>query len=156
MKSIAALCSLCLLLLAVWPASAADCENWNTTEFFKTATPKAVTDSLQARADAKTRDDEYGATPLHNAAMHNQNPAFFAALLNAGADLNARNKSGRTPLHAAAAFNENPAIITALLDAGADAKAKDESGKTPFDYAREKNEKLKNTDVYWRLNDAQF
>jgi hypothetical protein len=43
-----------------------------------------------------------------------------------------------------------------LLDAGADAKARDESGRTPFDYAREKNEKLKNTDAYWRLNDAQY
>ena len=122
MKSIAALCSLCLLLLAVWPASAADCENWNTTEFFKTATPKAVTDSLQARADAKTRDDEYGATPLHNAAMHNQNPAFFAALLNAGADLNARNKNGRTPLHAAAAFNETPPLSRPCWTLGRDAK----------------------------------
>ena len=43
------ICSLCLLL-AAGPASGADCENWNTKEFFQTATPKAVTDCLHAGA----------------------------------------------------------------------------------------------------------
>ena len=189
MKFIAALWSLCLLLVA-GPAIGSDCENWNTKEFFATATPKAVTDCLHAGADLKARD-ENGMTPLHIAAWLNENPSVITTLLEAGADLKARNEDGMTPLHAAAWFNENsavittlldagadpnaraklvgtplhgaarfnknPAVITALLDAGADAKAKDgESGKTPFDHARENNEKLKNTDVYWRLNDAQY
>ena len=119
MKRIAATCSLCLLLVA-GPANGADCGNWNTKEFFQTATPKAITDCLDA-----------------------------------GADVHARAEGGGTPLHVAARANEDPAVITALLDAGADAKAKDKSGRTPFDLAQE-NEKLKNTDAYWRLNDARY
>lgn len=51
--------------------------------------------------------------------------------------------------------SENPEVIIALLKAGADAKAKDNSGKTAFDYAKN-NEKLIGTDVYWRLNEAQY
>ena len=62
MKHIAGICSLCLLLTA-WPASSADCDNWNTKEFFKTATPKAVTGCLQAGADPKARDEAVGGTP---------------------------------------------------------------------------------------------
>ena len=55
----------------------------------------------------------------------NESPAIIAALLDAGADLKARDKVGRTPLHSAAWSNESPAIIAALLDAGADLKARD-------------------------------
>ena len=42
-----------------------------------------------------------------------------------------------------------------LLNAGADAKAKDDKGKTAFDCAKN-SEKLKNTDAYWKLNDALY
>ena len=40
--------------------------------------------------------------------------------MDAGADLEERDKGGLTPLHWAAGSNENPAVITALVDAGAD------------------------------------
>ena len=43
-----------------------------------------------------------GPTPLHRAAAF-KNPAVITALLNAGANLNARAKDGLTPLHVAAA-----------------------------------------------------
>lgn len=35
--------------------------------------------------------------PLHLAARHNEDPAVINALLNAGADPNARTKAGKTP-----------------------------------------------------------
>tara|TARA_B100000497_G_scaffold24372_1_gene28685 strand:- start:250 stop:486 length:237 start_codon:yes stop_codon:yes gene_type:complete len=77
-------------------------------------------------------------------------------LLDAGADVMARDWEGATPLHLAArkVFPDN---IIALLDAGADAKAKNKNknGKTPWNFAQN-NEKLKGTKGYWALNDARY
>ena len=50
------------------------------------------------------------------------------ALLDAGADLKARDQFGLTPLHRAAANSKTPAVVKALLDAGADLKARDQFG----------------------------
>ena len=44
-------------------------------------------------------------------------------------------------------------VAAKLLIGGA--KAKDKDGKTALDYAK-KNEALKGTDAYWKLNDASF
>ena len=62
------------------------------------------------------------------------------ALLEAGADLKARDENGWTPLHVAAASSENPGIVTALLEAGADLKARDENGWTPLHVAAASSE----------------
>ena len=113
-----------------------------------------MTDCLASGADIKARDED-GETPLHRAARFNENPAVIAALLDAGAEIEARNEDGHTPLHRAARLNKNPAVIAALLDAGADPEARDEAGKTPWDYAKD-SESLKDSDVYWRLNEARF
>jgi ankyrin repeat protein len=90
-----------------------------------------------------------------SAAANNTNPEVLTTLLKAGAEVNARKQNGGTALIVAAQYNTNPEVLSVLLKAGADAEAKDNSGKTAFDHA-EKNEKLKGTDVYWKLNDARF
>lgn len=74
-------------------------------------------------------------TALHAAAYTNQSPAIIVALLEAGADLEARNLLGRTPLHSAA-DGDFPAIVAALLDAGAEVNPTDRFGRTPLDRAR--------------------
>ena len=79
---------------------------------------------------------------------------MITTLLKAGADIKAQNKYGVTVLMYAADYNQNPEVITTLLKAGADTKAKDIYGYTAFDYAQE-NDKLKGTDAYWALRDAQ-
>lgn len=76
------------------------------------------------------------------------------ALLEAGADANARDETGKTALMAAAASGTRENVI-ALLKFGADAKLRDTNEKTAFEYAKD-NDRLKGTDVYWRLNDERF
>ena len=118
---------------------------------------------VNVSSDLKVRTEA-----LHWAAKGNKNPAVIAVLLDAGADLKARDtrfgllradpkgwKRGLTPLHWAAKDNENPAVITALLDAGADPRTLDLDGKTPWDYAKDR-EPLKGSNAYWRLNEARF
>ena len=70
-------------------------------------------------------------TPLHLAAYFSGSPAVIAALLEGGADPNAKFAQGATPLHLAAQHNSDPAVIAALLEGGADPNAKSAQGFTP-------------------------
>ena len=94
-------------------------------------------------------------TALMLAAGKNSNPEVITTLVKADADPNARNENGMTALMLAAGINSNPEVISILLDAGADPKIKDRSGMMAMAYMKS-NEKLKNTDAYWKLNDATY
>ncbi len=75
------------LVLPATPALAEpNCEAWNTVQYFQTAALEEVTASLDAGADPKARD-AIGLTPLHWAAVRNENLAVIGALLDAGSDL---------------------------------------------------------------------
>lgn len=73
-----------------------------------------------------------GVTPL----MIVRTPGAISALVKAGADVNARNRSGQTPLMFTAQFNTNPAVINALIDGGAE-DLTDKDGKTALVHAKE-------------------
>jgi ankyrin repeat protein len=75
-------------------------------------------------------------------------------LVQAGAHINAKNQDGNTPLILAAKIS-TPEVITTLLQLGADLKIKNNSGKIALDYAKE-NYRLRNTDAFWKLNDASY
>ena len=116
-------------------AAAADCEGWNTPEFFAFATPAEVRGCLIAGAWVNVRDDD-GWTPLHLVALNSNDLAVIRTLLNAGAEVDAREgESGWTPLHVAAAGGDNPAFIQILVAAGAEVDAQDEAGYTPLHHA---------------------
>lgn len=77
--------------------------------------------------------DTDGSTPLHCATWKGHAPVVLL-LLEAGADVNARNNNehwGTTPLHAAAHANQ-AAIAQILLDHGADLTAPDLTGQPPM------------------------
>ncbi|HYP09672.1 MAG TPA: ankyrin repeat domain-containing protein [Bryobacteraceae bacterium] len=63
-------------------------------------------------------------------------PALVRALLDAGADVQARDVRGMTPLmYAVTSESQNPEIVRMLLAAGADASAKSSRGETAIDWA---------------------
>jgi ankyrin repeat protein len=64
-------------------------------------------------------------------AVDNKDVKAATAALEAGADVNARNKYGRAPLHLAIR-RKSKTIIRKLLKAGADVKLPDKKGQLPF------------------------
>jgi len=88
-----------LTLLVPDAALAADCSDWNTPEFFKTASLKTVTDCLDAGANIEARA-EMGLTPLHGAAEYGT-AETVTTLISAGANSKAQTENGETPFDAA-------------------------------------------------------
>ena len=115
--------------------------------------PEVLEALLAAGADVVARDGA-GQTPLHVAAWYDGENGTGEMLLAAGADVAARDDYGDTPLHSAV-WSTNPVAIDALLSAGADVLAVGNRGRTPWDLVQD-NETLKDTDVYWRMNDARY
>lgn len=77
--------------------------------------------------------------PLHSAAAHwdpSKAVDLARAVLEAGAEPNARQQGGYTPLHEAV-LNRNYALVQLLLRHGADPKLANETGVTPLELARD-------------------
>jgi hypothetical protein len=77
--------------------------------------------------------DVDGDQPLHSAVRMGRND-IAAALLNSGANANARSLYGRTPLHLAAELS-NPEILILMLDSSPDVLSRDEFGQTALHIA---------------------
>ncbi|MGA2764667.1 MAG: ankyrin repeat domain-containing protein [Spirochaetia bacterium] len=88
-------------------------------------TPQDVQAAIDKGADANARSG--GRTPLIVAATSNKHPEVITALLEAGADMEARDPYDSTALLWAAINGQNSEVIVVLLNAGADAKAKEGS-----------------------------
>ena len=95
---------------------------------------------LEAGANPMARMHEYDWTPLHVAAMNDDNPVgVITALVRAGADPNAKAIDGLTPLHMAAGMNANPESIHTVLEVGARLDVKGSTGLTPLHMAARLN-----------------
>ena len=118
-----------------------DCNGWTdwrgqraeTKTFFDLASAMDIARCLNAGKNIEARDEE-GATPLHKA-VYNDNPEALQALLNAGADGEAKLSldgwDQGTSLHLAAGGGLTR-IVTVLLSNGASMAAVDEWGGTPL------------------------
>ncbi len=85
--------------------------------------------------DVNARDMEgHYQTPLMDAAFSNV-PEIVTALIQAGADVNAKDRYGRTALGIAVERSTTPEIVRVLIQAGADVNAKDGIGWPPLMYA---------------------
>lgn len=116
---------------------------------------KAEMIALLFKAGASLTEEEADENLLIKAARFNTDPDVFSLLVERGYDINATTPHGQTPLMKAALYTVNPEVITRLLALGADPRAVDETGLTAFDYAKH-NRDLKNTSVYWKLNEAVY
>lgn len=77
-----------------------------------------------------------GPTPLQWAAQYNPDEDTTKVLLEAGGNVESRDKEGLTPLLLAARSNHNPWVTLRLLCGGADPTVRDAAGATPLDHAR--------------------
>lgn len=84
--------------------------------------PARLKELIQLGADPNGLDDEHGLPPLFHALGY---PESTMLLLEAGADVNARNHVEATPI-----FYADPEVMQVLIDAGADLSARDDEGKT--------------------------
>lgn len=110
-------------------ANPTDCARMNSATFFHLASTEMVVGCIEGGADVNARSEGWGgplwpgSTPLHFVSAGAGDPVVVSLLLEAGADVNARDRSGYSPLHRAAERNDNPDMITMLLDAGAEVNA---------------------------------
>ncbi len=116
------------------------CDDWGTFVFFQSASPLDVQACLDAGADIDGPDDGFFGSPFHAAAGVTRHPEVIALMIEAGADVDARDWNGGTPLHSAATGNPHPGVVAALLDAGADPNARDLDEVTPLHMAARSNE----------------
>ncbi|MDB4292575.1 ankyrin repeat domain-containing protein [Maribacter sp.] len=88
-----------------------------------------VRQHIATGSDINGKDAMSGATPLISAASFGKKD-IAKALIDAGADLTAKNSDGATALHTAAFFC-NVEIVQLLIDVKADKTAKNNFGMTP-------------------------
>ena len=137
--SVAMVCAAALSLagLAHSPAAGADdCEALCTGEFWQRASTGDIEAALARGGGAVDAVDEDGATPLHWAAAYGRGPAV-AALLSAGADVDARTYGGSRPLHRWASRNGAAPVLEEFLAAGANIHVRDGIGYSPLHTAAE-------------------
>jgi peptidoglycan/LPS O-acetylase OafA/YrhL len=106
----------------------------NFSKAAKTGDIEALKHYLSNGESPNARDPSFGVTALSWAALEGR-AEIVELLIEAGADVNAKNRDGATPLHAAA-FMGQLEVAQLLLENGADISAKTYNGDTPLDSAQ--------------------
>lgn len=103
------------------------------TPFFLSIGNRDIFDLMLPNANVKLTDQN-GRTALHVSVALNQ-AYYIDALLKAGADINAKDKSLSTPLHDSLYPTKRYNSVVALVNKGADVNATDETLRTPLHLA---------------------
>jgi len=102
---------------------------------------------IESGADVNHAAPRSGYTPL----MWSKSAVVMRTLIDAGADVHARDVQGHTPLMWVISKYNVPdqaaQIAKELIDAGADVNAKDNKGMCPLDWARHHRNRLRNLPV---------
>ena len=114
----------------------------------KTGNHDALKAHVANGVDLNTQDPQSGLTAL-SWAIYVGKVGIAEQLINAGADVNRKNRDGDTPLHGAA-FMGRFEIARMLLRNGADAKARNDNGQTPLNLVQ-----ADWTHVYVRVKELQ-
>ena len=114
--------------------------------FFKHADAAQVLLERGADANQQSRHAQIVVRPIHAAAADGGSVEIARRLLDAGADVNAKQPGGFTPLHAAAQ-DGNAELAELLLARGAHPEARLDDGRTAAEVAREQG----HTDLAMRL-----
>ena len=100
--------------------------------------PELATLLLAAGANIDHRDSIEGNTLLHGAGYRCWYPEVIQTLVDAGADIHARNQHGMVPLHKATmSDNEEVEVVNAMLEAGANPNHCNNDGQTPLHFVRQ-------------------
>lgn len=91
---------------------------------------------IAAGADIQETEPKYRSNALHLAANSTKNAKVIEALINAGANIDARNYLGETALIMAVNSNPETRIATTLINLGADINACDYQGHSVSEYAK--------------------
>lgn len=118
------------LLAEASDSSAYDALSVSIWKAATTGNTAAIAQHIAAGSDLNAKEEIGGSTPLILAAIFGK-PDIAKALIDAGADLEARNNSGGTALHLASFFCQ-PEVVEILLRAGADATKTNHDGLTPL------------------------
>ena len=103
---------------------------------------RVIKEALTSGADIEfIKDTTTKMTPLMSA-IKNYKIDIAKYLIEAGADVNAKDKKGKRPLHYVSIdydrYNKQIGLAEALIEAGADVNAKDKKGNTPLHYVKNK------------------
>ena len=131
--------ALAILSFGVLPAMAQDCKGWENKNsednYWQKITFEEVKTCLNNGASVNLRD-KHGWTPLHRAGALSKDSKVVFIILQAGANVDARDKeNGFTPLHMVAANSADPEVIRALVIARANVNVRSKDRLTPLHLA---------------------
>ena len=96
----------------------------NEGDYFRTATAEEIIACMESGANPMARVGHSGETPLHLAAIYNDDPAVIDAMVHTGADPMVRDRWSETPLHwavrnwrASADQTERDWLLATILEA---------------------------------------